>query len=481
MNKRMVLFMPLRILTVESLLLLLPASVSVYYRETCVWAFLICAAVGFAVSFPLSLALRPKDRVIYAKEGFVITAVSWILLSAYGAVPFVLCGEIPRFVDAFFETVSGFTTTGASILRDVTALSRGMLFWRSFTHWLGGMGVLVFLMTFTNMSDRPIVGKLVPRAKDTAKILYIIYISMTAAEIMFLLAGGMPVFDSVVHALGTAGTGGFSICNDSIGGYSPYLQWVIAVFMFLFGVNFNLYYLLLVRRFRDVLHSGELWAYTGVAVVSTALVAINTVHTAERASDVLRNAAFQVSSILTTTGFSTVDFNLWPQFSKTILLLLMFIGACAGSTAGGLKVSRVVILFKVIRRELQKMLHPREVRVVRMDGKKVDDEVVNNTCSYLAVYVVCLLVCFLIVSADRVGTETAFSASAACFNNIGPAFDAAGPAANYADFSDLSKLTLAISMLLGRLEIFPLLLAAAPSTWFGGKSIKNVINWRKSA
>ena len=476
MNRKMIFFMSLRILMLASLLLLLPAAVAAFYRETCVWTFLACAGGGLLVSTPLSFLVKPKDKVIYAKEGFLIVALSWVIASVFGALPFVVSGEIPRFTDALFETVSGFTTTGATILRDVTAMSRGLLFWRSCTHWLGGMGILVFLMTIANTSDRPIhimraempgpiVGKLVPRAKQTAKILYLIYLAMTLLEIVLLVCGGMPLFESIVHTMGTAGTGGFGVKPDSIGSYSPYLQWVITVFMFLFGVNFNLYYLLLIKRWRDVLKSSELWTYAGIAFSAAVIVTINTAHLADNLPTAIRNAAFQVSSIITTTGYSTVDFDLWPQLSKTVLLLLMCIGACAGSTAGGIKVSRVIILFKVIRRELQKLLHPRAVRVIRFEGKKLEDGVINNTCCYLAVYVVCLLTCFFIVSMDRFDMETCFSATAACFNNIGPAFGAAGPMANYADFNVLSKLTLTASMLLGRLEIFPLLLVVAPSTW----------------
>lgn len=476
MNRRMILFMSMRILTVASLLLLLPACVAMAYHELPGLIFMFCAGAGLLVSVPVSRLVKPKDKVIYAKEGFLIVALSWVIVSVFGALPFVISGEIPRFVDALFETVSGFTTTGASILRDVTAMSHGMLFWRSFTHWLGGMGILVFLMTITNTSDRPIhimraempgpiVGKLVPRAKQTAKILYLIYLAMTVLEIVLLACGGMPLFEAVIHSMGTAGTGGFSVNPDSIGGYSPYLQWVIAVFMFLFGVNFNLYYLLLIKRWRDVLKSSELWTYTGIAVTAAVLVTLNTLHMTENFSTTVRNAAFQVSSIITTTGYSTVDFDLWPQLSKSVLLLLMLVGACAGSTAGGIKVSRVVILFKVIRREFQKLLHPRAVQVIRFEGKKLEEGVISNTCSYLAVYAACLFTCFLVLSFDRFDMETCFSASAACFNNIGPAFGFAGPMANYADFNVVSKLTLTAAMLLGRLEIFPLLLVLAPSTW----------------
>ena len=476
MNRRMILYVSLRILTAEALLLLLPALVSALYRERSGFAFLICAGAGLAVTLPLTRVLKPKNTVIYAREGFVTVALSWIFLSLFGALPFVISGEIPNYVDAVFETASGFTTTGASILTEVEMMSRGCLFWRSFTHWLGGMGVLVFLMALTNMSDRPIhimraempgpiVGKLVPRARDTAKILYLIYMGLSATETVLLLCGGMPLFDSLIYTFGTAGTGGFGLASDSLVKATPFIQWVITVFMMIFGVNFNLYYLLIVHRAKEALKSGELWTYAAIAASATALVLWNIRNLYASVGGAVRAACFQVASIMTTTGFSTADFDTWPQLSKTVLLILMFIGACAGSTAGGLKVSRVMLLFKILRRELRRMLHPNAVRVIRLEGKRVDDGVLHNTCAYLMAYCVCFLTVFLLLSFDRFDTETAFSASAACFNNIGPALGFAGPMRNYAMFSPFSKITLTAAMLLGRLEIFPILLAFAPYTW----------------
>ena len=388
----------------------------------------------------------------------------------------MVSGEIPRFTDAFFETVSGFTTTGASILRNVEGMSHAMQFWRSFTHWLGGMGILVFFMAVANLSDRsihimraempgPIVGKLAPRARDTAKILYLIYIGLTVLEIVLLCAGGMNLFESAVHTFGTAGTGGFGVKNDSIAGYSPYLQWVITVFMLLFGVNFNIYFLLLARKFRAAAASTELWVYLGLFLAATGAIALNIRSMYSNASDLIRASAFQVSSIMTTTGYVTADFDVWPGLSKAVLLTLMLVGACAGSTGGGLKVSRVLILGKAIRREIKKMLHPRSVTVVRLEGKPLDENVVSNTLTYFVIYCVLSGGIFLLICLDKFNLETAVSATVACFNNIGPAFNAAGPTRNYADFSDFSKLVLSGGMLLGRLEIFPLLLAISPVTW----------------
>ncbi len=476
MNRRMILYMPLQILKLEALIMLLPAAISFLYRESCGWSFLICAGAALAVAFIGSAIVHPDVRVIYAKEGFVIVALTWALMSVLGAMPFVISGEIPKFTDALFETVSGFTTTGASILRNVEAMSHGLLFWRGLTHWLGGMGILVFIMAIVNISDQPIhimraempgpiVGKIAPKAKETAKILYLIYIVLTLLEILFLRIGGMSLFESAVHAMATAGTGGFGARNNSIAGYSPFIQWVITVFMLLFGVNFNLYYLLLVRNFRSALGSSELWVYLGIFGTATAAIALNIRALCQTAGETVRTAAFQVSSIMTTTGFATADFDRWPGVSKAVLLLLMIVGACAGSTGGGLKVSRVMILAKSVHREITKMLHPRAVTVMRLEGKPLDDGVVNNTLTYFVIYCAISAVCFFIVCLDRVNLETAASAVIACFNNIGPAFGAAGPTRNYADFSVVSKLTLTASMLLGRLEIFPILLALSPVTW----------------
>ncbi len=478
MNRRMILYMPMQIIKLQALLMLLPAAVALCYGEDCWRYFVLCAAGAIAVAFAVTALLHPKFKAIYAKEGFVIVAITWALMSILGALPFVLSGEIPRFTDALFETVSGFTTTGASILRDVESMSRGMLFWRSFTHWLGGMGILVFFMAVVNLSDRPIhimraempgpiVGKLVPKARDTAKILYLIYIGLTVLEIALLFAGGMPLFESVVHAMGTAGTGGFGVKSDSIAGYSPYLQWVITVFMLLFGVNFNIYFLLLIKKFRSALTSTELWVYLGIFAAASTAIALN-LHSAalyDSTADLVRDSAFQVSSIMTTTGFATADFDLWPGMSKALLLFLMLVGACAGSTGGGLKVSRVLILGKAIRRELKKMLHPRSVTVLRLEGKPLEESVISNTLTYFVVYCVISGLVFLLICLDKFNLETAVSATIACFNNIGPAFGAAGPTCNYADFSILSKLVLSAAMLLGRLEIFPILLALSPVTW----------------
>ncbi|MBQ6811254.1 MAG: TrkH family potassium uptake protein, partial [Firmicutes bacterium] len=346
-----------------------------------------------------------------------------------------------------------------------------------FTHWIGGMGILVLIVALLpGVSDRsihilkaempgPIMGKLVPRIKDTAKILYLIYIALTALLVILLVAGGMPVFDSVVHAFGTAGTGGFGIKADSIRSYSPYLQWIITVFMLIFGVNFNLYFLMLRRRFRDAMRSGEMWCYIGIVTVSVGLVTLNIGKMYPSLWDSLRHGAFQVASIISTSGFSTTDFDLWPSFSKALLLVLMFIGACAGSTAGGLKISRVIILFKSIRRELSKLLHPRSVGTVKFEGRALDDNTLNNARNYFALYMICFFVIFLLVSLEPMGLETNFSAVAACFNNVGPGFAGVGPTQSFAGYSDFTKWVLSFAMLLGRLEIFPLLLALAPSSW----------------
>lgn len=461
----------------EGLFLILPAIVSLIYKENCLFAFCITIAVALGLGGLMTWGAKPKDPVIYAKEGFFIVSASWILLSLIGALPFVISGEIPSYVDAVFETVSGFTTTGASILTDVEAMSKGLLFWRSFTHWIGGMGILVFVMAvLPNVSERsihilraevpgPTVGKLVPRIKDTAKILYLIYVVMTMIQIVLLICGGMSPFDSILHAFGTAGTGGFGTKADSIGGYSPYLQWVIAIFMLLFGINFNVYYLFLIRRFKSALKSTELWVYLGIIATATALIAFNIYPQYNNLSETVRHSAFQVSSIITTTGYATTDFNLWPSFAKGILLILMFIGGCAGSTAGGIKVSRTVLISKQIRREIQKMLHPRSVKSLRFEGRPVEEQTLAGVNSYIGIYLVCFVVIFLIISFEPFGLESNFSAVAACFNNVGPGFGAVGPASNFAGYSDLSTVVLSIAMLLGRLEIFPLIIFFSPSSW----------------
>ena len=478
MNKRMI-FSTLGKLTLsEALLMVLPLIVSLIYGEFKVaLSFLITIAIAFVIGFLLHKCFKPQNQVIYAKEGFIIVAFGWLIMSAIGSLPFVLSGDIPSYVDAFFETVSGFTTTGASILRDVEALSRGSLFWRSFTHWVGGMGVLVFIMAILpSISDRsihimraempgPIVGKIVPRARETARILYIIYFAFTLIEVILLLVGGMPFYDSLVHSFGTAGTGGFGIKADSIASYTPYLQWVITIFMFLFGVNFNLYYLLLLKKVRSVVKSTEFWAYLGVTVAATAVICVNVMPMFENFGDALRASAFQVSSIITTTGYSTVDFNLWPTLSKTVLICLMFVGACAGSTGGGFKITRLVMIFKSINQEIKRMIHPRSVSAVKFEGKTLDKTTINGLSAYLAIYVILFITVVLFISFEPFDFETTFSAALSCFNNIGPGLGAVGPMGSYADYSAFSKIVLSFAMLFGRLEIYPLLIALIPSTW----------------
>ena len=477
MNRKMVFSTVGLMLKAEAVLLLLPIVVALLYGESCAAPLAISAGVALVAGFLLQRLCRPTSQVIYAREGFVTVAMTWLALSAVGALPFFLSGEIPSYVDAFFETVSGFTTTGASILTDVESMSRGLLFWRSFTHWVGGMGVLVFVMAIVpGANDRsmhilraempgPVVGKLLPRAKDTASILYKIYVGMTAVQIVLLLLGGMPLFESIVHAFGTAGTGGFGIKADSFAGYSPYLQWVTTVFMLLFGVNFNLYYLLLARRFRAALQSSECWYYLGIVIASVAIVTANILPLCRNFSEALRHSAFQVSSIITTTGYATMDFNLWPELSKNILLLLMMIGACAGSTGGGLKVSRAVILMKMIGREIRHLLHPRSVNSVTFEGKQVDGATLKSVSSYFAIYIFCMVAVYMLLSLDAFDMVTNLSATFACFNNIGPGLGVVGPAASYAPYSPLSKVVLSLAMLLGRLEIFPLVLTLSPATW----------------
>ena len=466
------------VLITEAALLLLPFLVSIIYRETCAWAFLITIGITLAVGGLICLTMRPKDRTLFSKEGLVIVALAWIAVSFFGALPFVISREIPVFIDAFFETVSGFTTTGATILDNVEIMSHGLLFWRSFTHWIGGMGVLVFVMAVTvRVPERsihilraempgPIVDKLVPRARSTAMILYIIYIAMTALEVIFLLAGGMPFFDSLVHSFGTAGTGGFGIRNGSIASYSPYLQWVIAIFMFLFAINFNLYYLMLLRKFSSALRSTELWVYIGIMLGATGLICYNIFSLCSGFAEALRLSFFQASSIMTTTGYTTANISLWPTLSKAILLTLMLIGGCAGSTAGGFKVSRVVILFKSLVGRLRRVLHPRTVTVVKMEGKRIDDDTLSGVHSYLALCTLSTVLVFLLLclEKDRVFTiETNLSAAITCFNNIGPLFSQM--LSSFSAYSGFSKFVLSVAMLLGRLEIYPLLLTCLPSTW----------------
>ena len=480
MNLRMIGFVLGRILLTEAGLLVLPLVTALLYGEPLLpWL----VTMGLLVLWGGLLSRRrPERTALYARDGFAAVALAWILMSAFGALPFVLSGDIPHYVDAFFETVSGFTTTGASILTDVEILSRSGLLWRSFTHWVGGMGVLVFVMAILPMSDGhtkhilraempgPTAGKLVSRMSDTAKILYGIYFAMTAVMILLLLLGGMNLFDACVHAFGTAGTGGFSSRALSIGAYeSTYLDIVTGVGMLAFGVNFNLYFFLLAGRFRDVLKSEELWAYLGIVGFSTVTIAANILHIYGSVGTSLRHAFFQVSSIITTTGYATVNFDQWPGYANTVLVLLMFIGGCAGSTGGGLKVTRIVTMAKAAFADMRKMLHPNAVIRVRMEGRALPEKQVRGVQAYFSLYMLLFGISWLLLSLEGFDLLSTFTALASCINNIGPGLGMVGPMGSFAAFSPASKLLLSFDMLAGRLEIFPMLLLFAPSLWRGSR------------
>ena len=451
--------------------------VGLIYREKSAWAIFATMLLCLVIGVPMVLLKRPKQAVFYAKDGFVSVGLSWVVLSVMGALPFVISGSIPHPVDALFETVSGFTTTGSSILSDVEALPKCMLFWRSFTHWVGGMGVLVFMLTILPMSGGyhmnlmraespgPSVERFVPTVKSTAKILYGIYICLSLLELLLLLVGKMPMFDALTLTFGTAGTGGFGIKNDSIGSYTTYQQTVITIFMILFGVNFNVYFLFLLKKIRQGLKNEELRAYLGIILGAILLITVNIAGKFGNPFLAFHHAAFQVGSIITTTGYSTVDFNTWPTFSKTVLVLLMLIGASAGSTGGGIKVSRIVILAKSVKKELKQYLHPHSISKIKMDGKPVEHEVVRSINVFLIAYLLIYAVSMLIVSLDNFDFTTTFTSVAATNNNIGPGLDLVGPAANFGILSVPSKLVLIFDMLAGRLEIFPLLLLFVPDTW----------------
>ncbi len=483
MNYRMMGKFISRILMVEAVFMLPALLIAVYHREQdTVFGFLTAMAVTLVTALFLYLLCRKARKGFYAREGLVCVGASWIMMSLLGCLPFYFSGEIPHFIDALFETVSGFTTTGASILPEVESMSMGNLYWRSFTHWLGGMGVLVFVLAISRGREKndgstmhllraespgPKVEKLVPKMKDTTKILYVIYMFLTFLNVVFLLLGRMPLFDAVCTAFGTAGTGGFGIRNDSIAGYSPYLQNVCTVFMLLFGVNFSCYYMLTIRQVKNVFRDEELRFYLGVVVGSILLIAWNVRGFYTTAGETLRHAAFQVASIVTTTGFATTDFDLWPSFSKAILLGLMIVGACAGSTGGGFKCGRTLLLIKSLRRNVRQILHPRKVQVVRVNGQMVDERVLDNTNAYLAAYAFIVVFSFIVISIDGFSPMTNFSAVLACFNNIGPGLEGVGPTCNFGDYGLISKALLIVDMLAGRLEIFPILILFSRSTWSG--------------
>lgn len=476
MNYQIIIFIIGWILKIEGTFMLLPILTGIIYKESSLWAFVINGAICILLGVLMTWK-KPKHQHFYIREGFVTVALCWIVLSLMGAIPFLLTGTIPNFIDALFETVSGFTTTGASILPEVESLPRCVLFWRSFTHWIGGMGVLVFLLALLKMVDGshmnlmkaespgPSVSRLVPTVRSTAKILYSIYIVMTVLEMLFLLAGGMPLFDALTTAFGTAGTGGFGIKNDSIAGYSTYLQVVITIFMILFGVNFNIYYLVLVKKWKQVYKNEELRWYLIVIVSAILLIGWNIRGVYNSFGKALQQSAFQVASIITTTGFATADFNEWPEVSRTLLIMLMFVGASAGSTGGGIKVSRFIILLKSSAKELLQYLHPRQVRKIQMDGKPVEHEVVRNVNVYMMIYVLIFSFSVLFLAIDGHDLITNFTAVAATLNNIGPGLELVGPSANFSLFSYPAKIVLIFNMLAGRLEIFPLLLLFFKETW----------------
>ena len=477
MNYRMIGFAIGRILLVEAALLLLPMAVALGYGESPV-PYLLPAALLVLCGGLLSFK-KPRQASLFARDGLAVVALAWIAVSLFGALPFYISGSIESFVDCFFETVSGFTTTGATILTEVESLNRGILFWRSFTHWVGGMGVLVFVMAILPMGGDghgmhmlraempgPAVGKLVSRMSDTAKILYGIYLVMTVIEIVLLLAGGMPLFDACIHSFGSAGTGGFSNKALSVGAYNdPYFEVVIGVFMLLFGINFNLYYFLLLRHFREAFASEEMHVYLGIVAFSTLTITANIASMYDSVGTALRTAFFQVSSIVTTTGYATADFNLWPTYSRTVIVILTFVGACAGSTAGGLKVSRVIILFKAARQDLNKMLHSHAVTTVRFEGKPLDEKTLRGVHNYFNIYVLLLTLSVLLVSLDGFDVVTTFTAVATCLNNVGPGLELVGPMGSFAEFSAPVKLLLAFDMLAGRLELYPMLALFAPRLW----------------
>ena len=471
-----------QIIAIEAAFMIPALLISLFYGETAaVNGFLLTLGIMVVLVGVLYLSCRKAGKLFGAREGFVCVGFSWIILSLLGCLPFVISGAIPHYVDAFFEIVSGFTTTGASVVASVEDLDKGILYWRSFSHWLGGMGVLVFLLAvvpgnngtgFTMHllraeSPGPDVGKLVPKMRSTAVILYVLYIALTILDVVFLLLGGMNLFEAVCHAFGTAGTGGFGIKADSFTSYSPYLQNVTTIFMILFGINFSCYYLLLLRQFKSVFGDEELRTYIGIILGSIVLITLNLFFCGyyPTLEETIRHAAFQVGSIITTTGYATTDFDLWPSFSKTLLLCLMVVGASAGSTGGGLKVARLLLLVKGLRRNIRRMLNPRKVEVVRNNGNVVSEQILDNTNAYLAAYVLILFIVFALISLDGFSVGTNFSAVLCTFNNIGPGLEAVGPTCNFSAFSSFSKLVLSWAMLAGRLEIFPILVLFSKGTW----------------
>ncbi len=482
MNKKIVLHSLAQIALLEAVLMLLPAAVALYYRETeTVKVFLIVAAAMALLQVPILLLTKTKNADMNFRDGVAIAAMGWIVISFFGALPFYISGEIPSFTDALFESISGFTTTGSSILGDVEALTKGMQFWRCFTHWVGGMGVLVLTVAILPSDKKssslqlmraecpgPTVEKLVPKGKSSALILYVIYTVLTLIMVLFLVIGGMPLYDSVCTTFGTAGTGGFGIKNAGLGFYnSAYIEGVVTVFMILFGVNFNIYYFIVMRRFSAIFKNSELKVYLSIIAVSIGMIIANLMAYGvyNSFSKSFRYTSFQVGSIMTSTGFATADFDQWPEFAKVVLVMLMFIGACAGSTGGGFKVSRVIILVRTAKRNLRKLLHPKSVNVVKSDDKSLNIETVHGVSCYLIIYLLIFIASLLIISLNNMDFTSSFTSVTTCFNNIGPGLSKVGPTCNFSELSNLSKYTLSLDMLLGRLECIPILMMFAPSMW----------------
>lgn len=474
MNRSMIFYILGRVLRIEAALMLLPCSVALLYQEKEITSFLLTVLLCMAAGLILTRK-KPENTVFYLKEGCVATALSWIAMSFFGCLPFLFSGAIPSFTDALFETISGFTTTGATIIADVEILPYSILFWRSFTHWIGGMGVLVFLLAVVPMSGGsnmnlmkaespgPSVGKLVPKVRTTARLLYYIYIGLTITQIILMVLGGAPLFDAVTISFGTAGTGGFGVRNDSIAGYSPYIQWLVTIFMALFGVNFNAYYFILYRKWKKAFSMEEVRFYFLIMFSVAAFIAWNVWYCGLGTGHTVRDAFFQVSSLMTSTGFSTVDYDIWPVTSKTLLVLLMFVGACAGSTGGGIKVSRIVILLKTMKKEMNSYMYPKSIRKIRFEGKPVEHEVVRSVNVFFITFMILFGASILIISFDGMDMTTNFTGVLACLNNIGPGMEMAGPTENFTAFSTLSKYVLMFDMLAGRLELFPLLLLFHPN------------------
>lgn len=482
MNKKTVLNILSKICTLEAVLMLIPACVALYYNEMRTFKVFILVALSVAaIQLPIFIFTRQKEMDVNSRDGIAVAALGWIVISFYGCLPFYISGEIPNFVDALFESISGFTTTGSSILTSVDEMTKGMMFWRCFTHWVGGMGVLVLTVAILPSDKKssslqlmraecpgPTVEKLVPKGRSSAAILYAIYTVLTLIMIIFLVIGGMPLYDSVCTTFGTAGTGGFGIKNAGLGYYnSAYIEGVVTVFMMLFGVNFNIYFFIVMKRFSDILKNSEFKVYLGIIATSIALICANTMAYGVYGSfsKAFRYSSFQVSSIMTSTGFATADFDQWPEFSKVILVILMFVGACAGSTGGGFKVSRLIILVRTAKRNLRKMLHPKSVNVVKSDDKTLNIETVHGVSGYLIIYILIFFTSLMIISLNNLDFTTSFTSVTTCFNNIGPGLAKVGPTCNFAHLSDLSKITLSVDMLLGRLECIPIIMMLAPSMW----------------